>query len=326
MNTVVGVLRGGPSHEYKASLETGRILLSHLASERYIPRDIFIDKNIAWYVSGKQVSPQRVLEMVDVVLVGLHGEYGEDGEVQKILDRHGVAYSGSNSYASFLATHKVFAKKYAEENNISTPRYLLVESSDFIEQMARGAVRSLIPPVVVKPARGSLAVGTTFATGYQEVQKAISALFDAGAQNVLLEEYIRGKNVSVGIIENFRSEELYTLPPAQITSHGNAGAIISQEKENEKVINVVCPATLSQPQKNKLKSMATKMHRALGLRHYSCSNFIVTPHAIYHLETNPLPWLNNKSIFPKMLESVGEPLDHFTQHLINLALHHEPDF
>ncbi len=326
MNIVVGVLRGGPSHKYDKSLETGRVMLSNLSHEQYVPRDIFIDKKGVWHVAGKAMSPTRILEMVDVVLVGLHGEYGEDGEVQKILQSHGVPYSGSNSYASFLATHKVFAKKYANENNVLTPRYILIESPSNIENSAHVAVRSFIPPVVVKPARLDSSNSISFATGYQELQESISTLFKAGTQNVLLEEYIRGKNVTVGVIEHFRSEKFYTLPPAQVISVDNDDSAISQAKGNSVEVNVLCPATLSPSQKDELKNVAIMMHRVLGLRHYSSSDFIVTPHNTYHLKTNPLPRLAEQSVFPKMLEAVGEAPSHFTQHLINLALRNDTDF
>ncbi|HEC94200.1 MAG TPA: hypothetical protein ENI56_02395 [Candidatus Kaiserbacteria bacterium] len=320
MNIVVGVLRGGPSHEYETSLATGNVLLSHLLPERYTPRDIFIDKTGVWHVAGRPVSPVRVLEMVDVVLVGLHGEYGEDGEVQKILERHGVPYSGSNSFASFLAMHKVFAKKYAGENKIHTPRYVLIESPDDIADSIMTAVRAFIPPVVVKPVRWGSSVGVSLSTGYPQVHEAAVALFDEGAQNVLLEEYVRGREASVGVIENFRGEELYTLPVAEIIATRNEEFLSSDVKKNDEGIKISCPATFSKSQKEELLQSAMAMHRSLGLRHYSRSDFIVTPHSIHYIETHSLPELAEKSIFPAMLEAVGEPSPNFTEHLINLAL------
>ncbi len=320
MNIVVGVLRGGPSREYDTSLETGNVLLSHLPPERYTPRDIFIDRSGVWHVAGRSVSPTRVLEMVDVVLVGLHGEYGEDGEVQKILEQHGVPYSGSNSFASFISAHKVFAKKYAGENKIHTPRYVLIETPDDISDSVITAVRAFIPPVVVKPVRWGSSVGVSLATGYLEVQKAAATLFDGGAQNVLLEEYIRGREVAVGVIENFRTEELYTLPVAEITSIGNDGFLSYDAKKNDGGIKISCPAAFSKSQKEELSQSAMTMHRALGLRHYSRSDFIVTPHSIHYIETNSLPGLTTHSIFPAMLEAIGEPSQNFTEHLISLAL------
>lgn len=320
MNIVVGVLRGGPSHEYETSLETGHVLLSHISKQRYVPRDIFIDKKGVWHVAGRPVSPTKALKMIDVVLVGLHGEYGEDGEVQKILERHGVPYSGSTSFPSFLAMHKVFAKKYAGENKIHTPRYVLIESQEDIEGGSIAAVKSFIPPIVVKPVRWGSSIGVSLVTGYPQVQEKVNELFSLGAQNVLLEEYVRGREVAVGVIENFREQELYTLPVAEITNVGSDEFFSSDAKKNHDSVKISCPTTLSKQQKEELSQSAMTMHRKLGLRHYSCSDFIVTPHSINYIETNSLPGLTEKSIFPTMLGAVGELPANFTEHLINLAL------
>jgi len=320
MNIVVGVLRGGPSRKYNKSLETGNAMLSHLSRDRYVPRDIFIDKKGMWHVAGKPVSPTRVLDMVDVVLVGLHGEYAQDGEIQKILERHGVPYSGSNSFASFLSAHKVFAKKYAGENNIRTPRYVLIESSDDITNSAIASVQSFIPPVVVKPVKLDSSVWAFFATGYPEVKKIASMLFNESAQGVILEEYIRGHIVKVGVVEHFRGKELYTLPPAEIITPINKDFSSFNTKTEDNTKSISCPAVLSKAQKEEMERDAVTIHRVLGLRHYSVSDFIITPHGVYYVKTNSLPELTQGSVFATMLESVGVKSPDFTEHLINLAL------
>lgn len=79
--TIVGVLRGGPSREHEVSLKTGAAILANLSHERFIPRDIYIDKKGQWHERGRQVDPIRALRGLDAALIGLHGEYGEDGEV-----------------------------------------------------------------------------------------------------------------------------------------------------------------------------------------------------------------------------------------------------
>ncbi|TSC64041.1 MAG: D-alanine--D-alanine ligase, partial [Parcubacteria group bacterium Gr01-1014_91] len=76
MQTVVGVLRGGPSREHEVSLRTGAAMLAALPEERYAARDIYIDKKGQWHDRGRPTEPERVLRQLDVVLVGLHGEYG----------------------------------------------------------------------------------------------------------------------------------------------------------------------------------------------------------------------------------------------------------
>src|SRR3989338_7571606 len=99
--TVVGVLRGGPSREHEVSLKTGAAILANLSPERFLARDIYIDKAGTWHERGRPLDPARALRGVDVAMIGLHGEYGEDGQVQKLLEQFGVPYTGANSFGSF---------------------------------------------------------------------------------------------------------------------------------------------------------------------------------------------------------------------------------
>src|SRR5277367_6763879 len=93
--TIVGVLRGGTSSEYELSLKTGATMLAALPEEHYDTRDIFIDKRGIWHLRGMPVAPHRALQQVDVVLNGLHGGMGEDGTVQRFLDKTGIPYAGA---------------------------------------------------------------------------------------------------------------------------------------------------------------------------------------------------------------------------------------
>ena len=82
MQTIVGVLRGGPSREHEVSLRSGATILANLPEERYLARDIYIDRQGQCHDRCRATTPERVLRLRDVVLIGLHGEYGEDGDVQ----------------------------------------------------------------------------------------------------------------------------------------------------------------------------------------------------------------------------------------------------
>ncbi|MEK7505890.1 MAG: D-alanine--D-alanine ligase, partial [Patescibacteria group bacterium] len=97
--TTVGVLRGGPSGEYEISLQTGSSVLRHMP-ERYKAVDILIDKEGVWHKGGIPMEPERALRQIDAVFNALHGEYGEDGKVQRLLDCLHVPYTGSGSFAS----------------------------------------------------------------------------------------------------------------------------------------------------------------------------------------------------------------------------------
>ena len=107
----VGVLRGGPSSEHEISLRTGVHVLKNLP-DKYSPVDIFVDRSGVWHLQGVVTETKRVLRKIDVLFNALHGEYGEDGTLQYMLDAFGVPYTGSKRLASVFAMHKGHAKNF----------------------------------------------------------------------------------------------------------------------------------------------------------------------------------------------------------------------
>ena len=301
MNTIsVGVLRGGPSSEHDVSLKTGHTMLTSLPPEQFAVRDIYIDKQGTWHERGIPMRPEQILPSLDMALIGLHGAYGSNGEVQKLLEQYGVPYGGTDSTGSLLASHSAFAKHHAEEAGLKTPRYHLVTSADDLENDTAEIVRTLLQPVTLKPVRGGQAYKVS---GYPSIISVLETLFREGANGVLVEERVRGKEVSVGLIEHVRGEELYALPVL--------------EKNAERFL---CPAPLPTLTRDELMGSARRMHRALGLRHYSSSRFVVSPGGIYYIETDTLPALTPNSVFTEKLKSVGISLSNFFTHLAHLAL------
>lgn len=318
MQTIVGVLRGGPSREHEVSLKTGAAILANLSGDRFITRDIYIDKQGQWHDRGRVTTPERVLRQIDIALLGLHGEYGEDGEVQKTLERFGVPYTGSDSFGSYLAMHKLMSKMQAQEAGLLVPAFHHVGRVEENEAAASDCVRTFHQPVVVKPIGWGSSVGVSIVGGYAPVRAAIEKLFAEGAQSVLIEEYIRGREATVGVVEHLRGEALYALPSIEIVppkeDFFSYGAKYSGETSE------ICPGNFSRVTTEELQRAAKMMHRTLGLRHYSRSDFIVAPKGIYYLETNTLPGLTTESLLPKALASVGISFTDFLSHLIDLAL------
>ena len=316
--TVVAVLRGGPSKEHDVSLKTGHAILSNIPEERYTARDIYIDRDGVWHERGRPTTPGRVLPAIDVAVIGLHGEYGEDGEVQKLLERFGVPYTGSNSFGSYLAMHKVLTKEKAKELGLKTPRYRFVEEGNDIEEAAREINRAFPQPVVVKPVRWGSSVGVSIVGGYQPVHKAIADLMEDGAGGVLVEELIRGTEATAGVVEHLRGERLYALPPVEILPPEND--FFSYEAKYSGKSREIVPGRFPRPVTDELMRHARLMHEGLGLRHYSRSDFIVSPKGIYFIETNTLPGMTAESLLPKSLSAVGVGFPDFVEHLVGLAL------
>ncbi|HRH23984.1 MAG TPA: D-alanine--D-alanine ligase [Candidatus Paceibacterota bacterium] len=316
--TIVGVLRGGPSKEHEVSLKTGAAILKNLDIGRYTVRDIYIDKQGNWHVHGRPTTPPEALRSVDVVIVGLHGEYGEDGEVQKILERHGIPYTGSNSFASYLAMHKVMAKERARELGVLTPEYRFIQNAEQAEEILADVIRSFHQPVVVKPIRWGSSVGISMVSGYAPLHAAVMQLLSAGAGGVLIEEVIRGREATQGVVQNLRGEKLYALPSIEIVPPEND--FFSYDAKYSGKSREICPAPFSKKEQEELARIARVMHEGLGLRHYSRSDFIISPKGIYYLETNTLPGMTSESLLPKSLAAVGVSFPDFLSHLVDLSV------
>ncbi len=318
---VVGVLRGGPSSEHEVSLRSGHAVLSNLSPEKYTARDIYIDKQGVWHERGVATRPERVLPSVDAVIVMLHGSYGQDGQVQRLLEQYGVPYTGSDPWASHISAHKVMAKEQVARAGLTTPRYRYVENVEAIDGMVLEAVRTFSQPVVVKPVDSGSSVGVSLAGGYAQVHGAVSDLFAAGTRGVLIEEFIRGTEATVGIVEGLRGEELYALPPVEIVPPATA-QFFSYDAKYSGATREICPGRFSRTVSDELMEAARTAHRELGLRHYSRSDFIVSPKGIYFLETNNAAavGMTNESLFPKSLAAVGVDFPDFLDHLISRTL------
>lgn len=318
MQTIVGVLRGGPSREHAVSLQTGATMLAHLPKEQFEARDIYIDRQGQWHDRGKQTSPERALRQIDVALIGLHGDYGPHGSIQKIVSRYGVPYAGSDAFGSYLASHKMLSKSRAEEEKLTTPKCFFIEQSDDASKWAHEAVRAFHQPMVVKPVGWGSSVGVEAVGGFAAVMKAVDSLFSDGASSVLIEECVRGREVTVGVVEQFRGESLSVLPPLEIILP-NEAKLYSYEMKLKEAVKHTEPAKLSRVEREELQRAAKVMHRTLGLRHYSRSDFIVTPKGIYYLETNAMPAVTKNSSMTRLLEAAGISLKSFFSHLVNLA-------
>ena len=293
-------------------------MLANLPEERFVGRDIYIDREGKWHDRGRPTTPSRALRQIDVALVGLHGEYGEGGEIQRLLGCFGIPYAGTTSFGSYFAMHKLLSKTRAQEIGLLVPKFRYVERKTDCEAVVREVIRTFSQPVVVKPVGWGSSIGVSIVGGYAPIFAAIEQLMATGAAGVLVEEYVRGREATVGIIEKFRGETLYALPTVEILSP--YGDFLSYEMKYSGMTRERCPGNFSRTVTEELQSAAKAIHRTLGLRHYSRSDFILTPRGAYYLETNALPALANESLLPKSLAAVGISFPDFLSHLVDLAL------
>jgi len=316
IKTRVGVVRGGPSSEYDISIQTGAHILRALPKEKYQVRDILIDRNGRWYVDGRETELGKLSGVIDVAVNALHGQYGEDGGFQRDLDRIGIPYTGSGAFGSSAAANKLFAKNIFAGHELKTPEVRIIEADEDPWMRADELFKSFMPPYVVKPLATGSSVGIAVVRTRDDLRDAI---LNARKYSdiVLVEEYVQGREVTCGVIDGVDGS--YALHPVEIIVPGNDTFFDYNFKYSGKS-EEICPAHLPTEKEREVMQMAVAAHKALGLRHYSRADFIVSPRGIFLLEVNSLPGLTAESLFPKELKAgdmeVGEILDH----IIDLAM------
>jgi D-alanine-D-alanine ligase len=313
----VGVLRGGPSSEHDISLITGNEILKAFEREPYKPLDIFIDKAGIWHVRGKPMKPEQALLDVDAVINALHGQYGEDGTVQRILDRIGVPYTGAGLYGAATSLNKPLTKDIMAKHGIKMARHKVLKASPDLEKEALTAFRSFSPPVVVKPAAAGSSVGVTLAKTFAEFWEGVKKAFQHSSQ-VMVEEYIKGKEATAGIVEGLRGQRYYATLPVEIVPPPNAQFFDREVKYDGSTLERV-PGNFTKEETAELQRLARLAHEVLDQRSYSRSDFIVTPKGeVYFLELNSGAGvgLTKESLLPKALKAAGVSFEEFLDHLV----------
>lgn len=325
MSTIrVGVVRGGPSNEYDVSLKTGASILKNLP-ERYAPVDILISKNGEWHAGGLPTRPEKILPHLDVVFNALHGAYGEDGTFQQMLEAYGVPYTGSGSLASAIGMNKSLARGRFVEAGIKIPYGMVLRADEYEEgggsdgHFAFDLFRRFPQPSVVKPLSSGSSVGVGIAHTHDELSEALAHAFSFG-DAVLIEEYIRGREATCGVVDDFRGHDTHALLPIEIIKPEQSRFFDYNAKYGGES-QELCPSpNFSQVEKQVIEKLAIQAHRAIGARHYSRSDFIVSPRGVYLLEINTLPGLTSESLLPKALAAGGTQFEQFLEHILTLAL------
>lgn len=318
----IGVVRGGPSAEAEVSLNSGSAVIQaindHL-SHKYRPHDVFVDRDSAWYLDGKKISLADLHSRIDVAFNALHGNYGEDGKVQALLEWHGIPFTGSGSAGSAVGMNKILSKKLFDSHGIKNPYGIFVSSKDVRnkpEIVLSDLFKSFILPAVIKPSDNGSSVGVSIVHHYDQLEDALLKASHYG-ESVIVEEYIKGIETTCGVIENFRSQRLYALPPIEIRP---ASIFFDYDSKYGSGSEEIVPATFSNQIKKEVEELAMKIHETFGLRHYSRSDFIIHPkRGIFALEVNTLPRLTKESLFPKALRAIGSDLHHFIEHVVDMV-------
>jgi D-alanine-D-alanine ligase len=306
----VAVLKGGRSLERQVSLKSGARVQDAL--ERLGHDVIALDV-------GSDLVSRLEAERPDLAFVALHGRDGEDGTVQELLEVMGIPHTGSRVSACMRASDKVLAKHAMRDAGIPTPDFFAFSETAFRELGAAQALPAIEErlrfPIVVKPARQGSALGIKFARSAADVPGALVAAISYD-RKVLLERYVRGRDLAVGVIEEDgvpRALPLVEAVPEQEDFYD------FESRYEIGRTRFVCPAKVSSQQAASAGEIALEVYRLLGCSGFGRVDLMLDAETdeLSVLELNPIPGLTETSLLPQAAEAAGISFDELIARILS---------
>jgi len=318
----VGILMGGPSAEHEVSLATGQNVLENLDKLKYLSVPLKISKTQKWFLNGKPTTQSEALKGHDVVFNALHGTFGEDGKVQAILEHAGIKYTGSGIAGSAIAMDKFHSREIFKLAGLNTPKTLkLKRGENYMARVSFFVNKITKLPVVVKPCSNGSSVGVQIVDDLNKLEKAVVSAFKLD-KFVLVEEFIKGRELTCGVLENFNGQSVAALPVTEIVPVRNHKFFNYDAKYKTGHSNEINPAPIDEVLTKKAQDIAVRAHQVLGCGGYSRTDMILKNGngTIYVLETNTLPGLTKNSLFPKAAQTVGLTFSQLLDKIIESSL------
>ena len=318
----VGVLMGGPSSEHEVSLATGQNVIENLDKTKYESIAVKISKTGRWFLNGKLTSQGVALTGCDVVFNALHGTFGEDGKIQGILEHAGIKYTGSGIAGSAIAMDKFHSREIFKLAGLNTPKTLKLKKGENYMARVSFFVNKIVKlPVVIKPCSNGSSVGVQIVEDLDKLEKAVAMVFKLD-KHVLIEEFIKGRELTCGVLENFNDQPITALPVTEIIPVKNHKFFNYDAKYKTGHSNEITPAPIDEVLAKKAQDIAVRAHQVLGCRGYSRTDMILKNGngTLYVLETNTLPGLTKNSLLPKAASVAGLTFSELLDKIIDSSL------
>lgn len=285
----IAVLMGGPGSEREVSLASGKSVSKALAECGAQVTDVD--------VKGEDFD---LPEAVDLAFNVIHGTFGEDGSLQKILNAKRVPYTGAGADSSEVAFDKGLSKKRFIEHGVPTPAF------EFLPAKA-DEVPGLSLPIVIKPPREGSSVGVHIV---KEQADVAAALEDVGNYDVvaLVEEFISGKELTVGVLDGEAFPVVHIQPRSGFYDMKNKYPWLNEDGDQpaDTGSDYFCPADLDDDTTRRVQAAAVEAHNALGIEIYSRVDILLTEDGLPQvLEVNTIPGMTETSLLPKGAAAAG---------------------
>jgi D-alanine-D-alanine ligase len=295
----IAVLYGGDSPEREISIRSGKAVANALKKRGH--KVFLLDPSKKNFI-------KKILDIKPFcAFIALHGEKGEDGTIQGLLEILKIPYTGSGVCASAICMNKIITKKILLYHKIPTPLFVEVK---------RGCpVKPPFPfPVVVKPANMGSTIGIKIVRNKKEMSKAINECFKLDRE-VFIEKYIKGTEVTAGILGNSQPK---TLPVIEIETP--TGFYDYKAKYTKGGSRHIIPARLDKKTLKKVEEIALHTYKILGCSGFARMEMIVNKGIPYILDVNTIPGMTGTSLFPDAAKAKGISFDELCEKIVMLGL------
>ena len=293
----VAVMMGGLSREREISLKTGKAILKALTEKGYTGTAIDV---------GEDIGEKLVRGKIECAFLALHGRFGEDGTIQGMLELMRIPYTGSDVLASALAMHKIMAKKFFLCEKIPPPRFEVLQR----EEIKKGLQKkiSLPLPVVVKPAREGSTIGISIVRKEEELLSAFKKAVEYD-EEILIEEFMKGKEITVGILEDI------PLPMIEIVP--KSGFYDFHSKYTKGETQYILPARISREKYLYAQEISLKAFQTLGCSGVARVDLMTDENENpFVIDVNTMPGMTETSLLPKAASYAGIPFEDLVERIL----------
>ena len=295
------VVLGGTSGERAVSLDSGKACVKALKKKGF---------KVSTFDPKLQNFNLISKKKVDVIFNALHGRDGEDGVAQSYFEYLKIPYTHSGVISSFNAMNKINSKEIFIQNNIKTPKYLIIKKFDFKKKKLKRDlnIKKINYPVVSKPINEGSSLGVELSKDEKKLIKAINNLFKK-YDEVMLEEYIGGQEIQVAILNGKALGAIELIPKRLFYDYK---AKYTKKAKTEHVM----PARLSKQKYNEVLNIAKKTHKVLNCRGVTRSDFKFYKNNFFLLELNTQPGMTDLSLVPEIADYKGLSFENLIEKIL----------
>ena len=321
MTKTLGIFCGGFSSEFEISMKSARNIAKNFPTE--YKAYLIVVSNSEWYAVYKENKFQFFREdlsilhgnermKLDLGLVYIHGEPGENGKIQALLDLHMIPYLNSGVLASSLSFDKWYCNQFLKTFGFNVAASIRLNREQ--KYNASEIIGNLGLPVFVKPCDSGSSYGISKVNTIVELAPAIKIAFSEGS-SLVIESFLKGIEVTCGVYRN--NNELVALPLTEIVSEND---FFDYDAKYNGKSQEITPARISDENKNKIQASAKEIYELLNLRSIARIDFMLVEDFPYVIEVNTTPGFSDASIVPKMLETANISVGEFWSQILKTEL------